>query len=99
MTLAEALLVGAENQRHVRELRHGHAERFEQQHVLRRVRNVIVAANHLRDPHVHVIGDHRQVIRRIRIRSQDHEIFDIRVVEIDRAVDEIEKLRTRLAEL
>ena len=43
--LAQALLVGAENQRHVREPRHRRAERLEQQHVLRRVRDVIVAAD------------------------------------------------------
>ena len=47
MPLAQSLLVGAENQRHMREARHGCAERLEQQHVLRRVRDVIVAADHI----------------------------------------------------
>ena len=54
--LAQALLVGAEDERHVRELRHVRPERLEQQHVLRRVGDVIVAADDMRDRHVDVVG-------------------------------------------
>ena len=62
--LAQPLLVGAQDQRHVREPRDGRAERLEEQHVLRRVGDVVVAADHVRDRHVHVVHDHRQVVGR-----------------------------------
>ena len=64
MSLAEALLVGSENERHVRELRRRFAERLPEEHVLRRVRDVIVAADDVRDAHVQIVGDDRQVIGR-----------------------------------
>ncbi len=55
VTLAQTLLVRAENQRHVRELRHGRPQRAVQQDVLRRIRDVIVSAHHMRDRHLHVV--------------------------------------------
>ena len=55
----------------------GLPERLVQQHVLRRVRDVIVAADHVRDRHVDVVGDDRQVIGRLAVGAQDHEIFDV----------------------
>ena len=57
MTFAQALLVGAEDERHVGELRDRGSERLEEEHVLRRVRDVIVAPHDMRDLHVHVVGD------------------------------------------
>ena len=93
MTLAQPLLVRPENQRHVRELRHLGAERAIQQDLLRRVRDVIVAAHHVRDLHLHIVGHDGEVIGRMAVRSQDDEVFDVRAVELDRAVDEIVEAR------
>ena len=73
----------------MRERRNRPAERLIQQHVLGRVRDVIVAAHHVRDLHVDVVDDDRQVIGGLAVRPQDHEVFDVRIVECDRAVDEI----------
>ena len=71
MPLAQPLLVGPEDQRHVRELRHRRAERLVQQHLLRRVRDVIVAADHVGDRHVDVVDDDREVVGRVAVGAQD----------------------------
>jgi hypothetical protein len=96
---AQALLVGAENQRHMGELRHGAPERVEEQHVLRRVRDVIVAPDDVRDRHVDVVGDDRQVVGGLAIRSQDDEVLDIDVLEGYRTVDEIRERRPAVRDL
>ena len=89
VSLTQAFLVAAENQRHVRELRQRRVERAIQEDLLRCVRDVIVAAHHVRDCHVDVVGNHRQVISGMTIGPQDHEVFDVRAVEFDPAVNEI----------
>ena len=43
------------------------SERFEEQDVFRRIGHVIVAANHMADPHVHVVDDDREVVRRVSV--------------------------------
>ena len=99
VALAQALLVGAEDHRHVREGRHRRAHRGEQQHVLGRVRDVIVAADHVRDRHVDVVADHRQVIDRQPVAADDDEVVDAGVVELDRALHEIGERRAALGHL
>ena len=93
MPLAQTLPVGAEDERHVAELGCRDAERLEQQHVLRRVRDVIVPAHHVRDGHVEIVGDHRQVVCGMAIRAQDDEVLDVRVFEADGPVHEIGEAR------
>ena len=44
---------------------------------------MIVAANHVRDAHVDVVGDDRQVIDRQAVRAQDDEVFDLLVIDLD----------------
>ena len=62
----------------MRERRHRPSERLEQQHVLRRVRDVIVAADDVRDLHVDVVHDDREVVGRLAVRAQDDEVLDVR---------------------
>src|SRR5687767_3198026 len=59
------------------------AEGVVEQDLLRRVRDVIVAAHDVRDGHIDVVDDYRQVIRRMRIGSKDDEVLDVLVVELD----------------
>ena len=99
MALAQALLVGPEDHRHVGEGRHRGTHRGEQQHVLRRVRHVVVAADHVRDRHVHVVAHHRQVIDRQAVAADDDEVVDHRVVELDRSLDEVGEGRPALGHL
>ena len=83
MALAQASLVGAEDQRHVREARHGRPKRLVEQHLLRGVRDVVVAADDVGDAHVDVVDDDRQVVGRVAVGPQHDEVFDHRVVELD----------------
>ena len=89
MALAEPLLIGAENQRNVRELRRRLTERAPEQQVLWGVRYVIVAADDVRDLHLEIVDDNRQMIRGQPVRSKDDEVLDLRVVEFDCASDAI----------
>src|SRR5215204_6062328 len=89
MTFAEALLVTAENQRHMRKPRDRCAERLKQQNVLRRVGDVVVAANDIGNSHLNIVHDDREVIGRIVVRPEDYEVFDIGAVELDPAVHRV----------
>ena len=73
----------------MRERGHRAAERLVEQHLLRRVRDVVVAADDVRDLHVDVVDDDRQVIGRVAVGAEDDEVLDVLVVEVDRAVHEI----------
>jgi hypothetical protein len=83
--LAQLLLVGAENQRHVRKLGWRLPERLPQQNVLRRVGDVIVAPNDVRNPHVDVVGHHGEVIDRQAVRAENDEILNLLVIDLDMA--------------
>ena len=96
MTLAQALLVGPQDQRDVREHRHRRTDRLVQHHLLRRVRDVVVATHHMRDLHLHIVRHHGKVIRRLAIRAQDHEVLDVHAVERDGPMDEILELHGSL---
>ena len=62
MTLAQALAIGTEDQRHVRELRHRSINRPVEKNLLRRVRNVVVPAYHVRDLHLHIVGHDGELV-------------------------------------
>ena len=53
------------------------------------VRDVIVAANDVGDPHLDIVGHDREVVGGMAVRSQDDEVFDVRAIELDRAVHQI----------
>ena len=75
------------------------AERLIEQHLLRRVRHVIVAADHMRDRHVDVVHDHGEVIRGMAVGAQDDEALDVLVGERNGAVHEIGEGRLPLGHL
>ena len=93
MPLAQPFLVGPEDQRHVRELGHRRTEGFEQHHVLRRVRDVVVASHDVCNAHLQIVRDDGQVVGGMPIRAEDDEVFDVRAVERNRAVHEIGEAR------
>ena len=57
MPFAQPLLVGPQNQWDMRKHRRRGAERLEQQQMLRRVGDVVIAADDMRNPHIEVIND------------------------------------------
>ena len=61
----------------MRELRRVHAQRFEDQHVLEGVGEVILAADDVADAQVGVVGAGRHVIGRQRVAAQQGEVFDV----------------------
>ena len=75
----------------MRELRSGGIQRLIQQDLLRRIRDVIVAADDVRDGHVDVVDHHRQMVGGVAIGAQNHERLDVLVVELDRAVYQVGK--------
>ena len=71
------------------ELRHRRTERLIENHLLRRVRNVIVAAHDVRDLHLHVVRDDGEVVGWLAVGPEDHEVLDVGAVELDGPVHEI----------
>ena len=65
------------------------AQRAQHVHLPRRVVQVIVAADHVRDAHVHVVDDDAEVIGGRAVRAGDDEIVELGVLERDGAVHEI----------
>ena len=50
---------------------------------------MVVPADHMRDPHLGVVGGHGQVVGRRAVGTEDHEILDIVVAESPSPVDEV----------
>ena len=72
----ERTVVRTEHQREMRERRRFVPERLVEQQLPRRVRDVVLAADHVGHTHQRVIHDHREVVRRMPIRSHQHGIAD-----------------------
>jgi len=51
------------------------------------------------DVHVHIVGDNREVVRRVAIRSQDDKVLDMRIIEGDGSVYEIREYRRPIRNL
>jgi len=58
-------------------------ERAENVDLTRRVVDVIVAANDVRDAHVEVVDHDAEVVRRHAVGSQEHEVIELTVREVD----------------
>ena len=76
VTLRERRVIGAKHERQMREARRRPAECLVQQHLARRVRDVILAADHVRDSHQRVVDDDREVVRGRAVRPQQYRIAD-----------------------
>ncbi len=82
-----ALLV--QDHRHVRELRHRHAQRFVDVDLARGVVDVIVAADDVGDAHVPVVDHHREVVGGKAVRAEDHHVVEFAVADLDAALDAV----------
>ena len=81
VALGEPLAVRAQNHGHVGILRRLPAQRLHDVDLTRRVVEVVVAANHVRDPHVVIVHDHGQVVGGGTVAAGDDEIVELPVVE------------------
>ena len=86
MTFGEAGSVEAENQRHVGEAGWSRAERLVEQHLPRRIRQMVVAADDVRDPHLGVVDDAAEDEEWRAVRADDDEIVEVGVLEHDAAL-------------
>ena len=74
----------------MRELWERDAERLEEEDVLRRIGEVVLTANHVRDPHICIIHDHGEVVERAPIGTQDDQVTTERLsVDLHAAAHEI----------
>src|SRR5258707_1307513 len=73
----------------MRELRHGPAKRFIHGDLLWRVREMIVAPDHMRDFHQRVVYDYNVVIDRHPTRTQDDGVAHYFIRELDFAMDNV----------
>src|SRR3989449_621517 len=89
VALGEPAPVRPQDHRHVRHLGDRVAERLVAEDLLRRVRQVVVAANHVRDPHRDVVHDDAEVVRGRAVRADEDPVVEPTVVERDRAVDQV----------
>ena len=72
------------------EPRHVVAERPEQQDVLGRVREVVLAADHVGDLHRRVVDDDREVVQRGAVGADDDEVAaEVGHVDLDPAADDV----------
>ena len=90
LALAHLRPVGVEDERQVGERRHLVAERPEQQDVLGRVRDVVLAADDVGHLHRRVVDDDGEVVQRRPVRADDDEVAaDVRDVDLDSAADDV----------
>ncbi len=89
LALAHLRAIRVEDERDVPEGRQRVAEGLHERDVLRRVREVVLAADHVADRHRVIVDDHHEVVDRDPVRPHDDEIAEQRVVELDGTADEV----------
>ncbi len=77
LALRKLRAIGRDQQRQVRKLRRLGAESLEDQNMLERIRQVILAAHDVADAQVGVIGTGGQVIGRRAVAAQKGEVLDV----------------------
>src|SRR5262249_28587267 len=87
--LRELLSVRAEDVREVPVLRERGAERLEDLDLLRRVRDVVLASEDVRDPVEPVLDRRCEVVRRPAVRADENEVLDLLVRLLDPSADEV----------
>ena len=89
MALGELAAIGAVQQRQVRVARVLVAEGVEDEELLGRVGEMVVAADHVGDPHLGVVDGDREVVEDAAVAAGDDEVVVAAVGEGDRAADQV----------
>src|SRR5690606_32776279 len=97
MPLAELVALRRQHHRQVGELGRLPAERAIEEELLRRVADVIARAGDQRDVHLVIVDGRREVVERIAVRADQHEVLLRRVRRADRAEDAIDEIGAALA--
>ena len=86
MALGELAAVRSEDHRHVGEGRRLRVQRPVDVDLARRVVEVVVAANHVGDAHVHVVHDHGEIVGGHAVRAHEDDVVEFLVVKLHVAV-------------
>ena len=62
-----------------------------------RVRQMILAANDVRDAHLDVVENDRKVVERVAVGTQQHQVFNLRKRALLLAINDVCKSRPALA--
>jgi len=89
VALGELLAVGPVQQRQVGVARHVGAQRAQDEHLLGRVGEVVVAAHDVGDPHLRVVDRDGEVVERRAVAARDHEVVLGGVRERHRPADHV----------
>ena len=89
VALGELLAVRAVEQRQVRVAGRLAAQRLEYEQLLGRVREMVVAADHIGDPHLEIVDGDREVVQRRAVAARDHEVVGEPVLEPHRPADHV----------
>jgi hypothetical protein len=73
----------------VRVERHRRAERLQDVDLARRVVDVVVAADDVRDAHVPVIDDDAEIVGRRAVGARDDQVVEFAVGDLDAPLDEV----------
>ena len=87
--LRQRAVVGPHHEREVREGRRRPSQRLVHQQLPRRVRHVVLAADHVRDLHQRVVDDDREVVGGAAVGPDDHRVADDLACERDAAAHEV----------
>ena len=87
--LRELLPVRPEHVGDMRVCRHRALQRLEDLDLLRRVGNVVFAADHVRDARLGIVEGGSEVVRRATVGAQEHEILELLVREFDPPLDRV----------
>ncbi len=96
--LAQLLAAGSENKRKMGEVRRRYAERFIDQDLLVRVGQMVLAADDVCDLHLDVVANDGEIIERVPVRAEQHEVFGFGVfafLQAENAVGECGLARLR----
>ena len=76
--------------------RRRNAESLINKHLFVRIGQVILSANHVRDPHLDIVANHRQVIERVAVRTEQNEVLGVVVISFLDAVHGVVKRRSAM---
>ena len=89
VALGEPAPIGAQDHRHVGELRYRIVEGLVAEDLLGRVREVVVAPDDVSDLHRHVVHDHAEVVGRRAVGTHEDPVVELAVLEGNGAVDQV----------
>ncbi len=87
VAFAKSCLVGPEDHRDMGKSRHRVPQRPVKEYLPRRVVQVVVAADDVRDSHLRVVDNDGEVVSRIAVGPLDDEVVEFFVVEMDGSFD------------